>query len=110
MPGELAIDGEICVEDVLGWTARLGAPCLEFDLNSFHRPNLDEIGSVVEHLPHHLTAELGIRGDLRLDECRHSVLIEVEVIKAPSMAFVSIVRNSGRSRLLGLFINRTNDG
>jgi len=49
-------------------------------------PVQDRIGRVVEHLPHHLAADARVGAALDLDQRRHAVLVEEEMVDRPAPA------------------------
>jgi hypothetical protein len=58
------------------------------------RPIGDGVGRIVEHLSHHLAADAGVAAALDLDQGRHSVLVEEEVVKRQIVGAVLSDRDS----------------
>jgi hypothetical protein len=56
-----------------------------------------DVRRVVEHLPHDLTPDPGIAGPFHLDERRHSLGVEKEVIKEPAVGPAIGFRHPGLS-------------
>jgi hypothetical protein len=57
------------------------------------RPVHDAVGGVVEHLPDDRPADPGIGASLNLDERRHSILVEEQMVDRPAAACVLVVRD-----------------
>src|SRR6185437_8304612 len=60
------------------------ASTLEYSPQFFDRPVHDRVRRVVEHLADDLTADPSVRASLHLDERRHGVLIQEEMINRPT--------------------------
>jgi hypothetical protein len=56
-----------------------------------------DVRRVVEHLPHDLTSDPAIAGPLHLDERRHSLGVEEQVIKEPAVGAALGFRHPGFS-------------
>ena len=56
------------------------------------RPVHDAVGGVVQHLPDHLPSDPGVGAALDLDERRHRVLVEEQVVDGPAAGRVFVVR------------------
>ncbi|UEM03344.1 hypothetical protein JL101_025805 [Skermanella rosea] len=94
----VGIGPEKAGEDAGGLFLRLlgSAGPLELELQLVHRPIDDSIGGIVQHLGDHFPPAPGVGGALYLDQRRHGVLVDEQVVERPT-SFTAVF---ARHRLL----------